>query len=66
LSFSAAARGLRLRGYSELIPKPMVPIGGRPLLWHIMKSNAHYGHTEFVLCLGHQLGDDAAPLADRR
>jgi glucose-1-phosphate cytidylyltransferase len=47
-------KGLRLRGYSELIPKPMVPIGGRPLLWHIMKYYAHYGHTEFVLCLGDQ------------
>jgi glucose-1-phosphate cytidylyltransferase len=49
-------KGLRLRGYSdsELIPKPMVPIGGRPLLWHIMKYYAHYGHTEFVVCVGHQ------------
>jgi glucose-1-phosphate cytidylyltransferase len=47
-------KGLRLRGYSELIPKPMVPIGGQPLIWHIMKYYAHYGHREFVLCLGHQ------------
>jgi glucose-1-phosphate cytidylyltransferase len=47
-------KGLRLRGYSELIPKPMVPIGGHPLVWHIMKYYAHYGHTEFVVCVGHQ------------
>ncbi len=34
-------------------PKPMVEVGGRPILWHIMKTYAHWGHTEFVLCLGH-------------
>ena len=45
--------GMRLREYSETIPKPMVPIGYRPILWHVMKYYAHFGHTEFLLCLGH-------------
>ncbi len=45
--------GMRLREYSEAIPKPMVPIGYRPILWHVMKYYAHFGHTEFILCLGH-------------
>ncbi len=44
--------GMRLREYSESIPKPMVTIGYRPILWHVMKYYAHYGHTEFILCLG--------------
>ena len=39
---------------STLIPKPMVPVGNRPILWHIMKYYAHFGHTDFVICLGHQ------------
>jgi glucose-1-phosphate cytidylyltransferase len=47
-------KGLRLRGASDLVPKPMVPIGERPLLWHIMKYYAHYGHCDFILCLGYQ------------
>jgi glucose-1-phosphate cytidylyltransferase len=46
--------GMRLREYSESIPKPMVTIGYRPLLWHVMKYYAHYGHKEFILCLGHK------------
>jgi glucose-1-phosphate cytidylyltransferase len=46
--------GLRLRGVTGLVPKPMVPIGGRPLLWHIMKYYAHFGHRDFLLCVGHQ------------
>jgi glucose-1-phosphate cytidylyltransferase len=46
--------GLRIREYSEEIPKPMVPIGHRPILWHVMKYYAHFGHTDFILCLGHQ------------
>ena len=45
--------GMRLREYSEHIPKPMVPIGYRPILWHVMKYYAHFGHKEFILCLGH-------------
>lgn len=46
--------GLRLRDYSERVPKPMVPIGYRPILWHLMKYFAHFGHREFILCLGHR------------
>jgi glucose-1-phosphate cytidylyltransferase len=46
--------GLRMREFSDQIPKPMVPIGTRPVLWHLMRYYAHYGHTEFILCLGHQ------------
>lgn len=46
--------GLRLREYSENIPKPMVPIGYRPIVWHLMKYYAHYGHKDFVLCLGYK------------
>ena len=47
-------RGLRLREFSESVPKPMVPIGYRPVLWHVMKYYAHFGHKEFILCLGHK------------
>jgi glucose-1-phosphate cytidylyltransferase len=46
--------GLRLRDYAEHIPKPMVPIGYRPILWHVMKYFAHFGHKEFILCLGYR------------
>jgi glucose-1-phosphate cytidylyltransferase len=46
--------GLRLREYSESIPKPMVPVGHRPILWHVMKYYAHFGHKDFILCLGWQ------------
>jgi glucose-1-phosphate cytidylyltransferase len=45
--------GMRLRDYSDQIPKPLVEVGQRPILWHLMKYYAHYGHTEFILCLGH-------------
>src|SRR5215813_9271756 len=45
--------GMRLREYSETIPKPMVNIGYRPILWHIMKYYAHHGHKDFILCLGY-------------
>jgi glucose-1-phosphate cytidylyltransferase len=44
--------GMRLREFSERIPKPMINIGYRPILWHIMKYYAHYGHRDFILCLG--------------
>jgi len=47
---------MRLREYSESVPKPMVNIGYRPVLWHVMKYYAHYGHRDFILCLGY-LGD---------
>jgi glucose-1-phosphate cytidylyltransferase len=46
--------GMRIREYSDAIPKPMVPIGYRPLLWHVMKYYAHYGHKDFILCLGYK------------
>ncbi len=45
--------GTRLRDYSDQIPKPLVEVGARPILWHLMRYYAHYGHTEFILCLGH-------------
>lgn len=46
--------GMRIRDYSETIPKPMINIGYRPILWHVMKYYAHYGHKDFILCLGHK------------
>ena len=45
--------GMRIRDHSGPIPKPMVRVGYRPILWHLMKYYAHYGHKDFVLCLGH-------------
>jgi glucose-1-phosphate cytidylyltransferase len=47
-------QGLRMGDTSASIPKPMVPIGERPILWHIMKYFAHFGHTDFILCLGYK------------
>ena len=47
-------QGMRLRDMPEPVPKPMATIGYRPLLWHLMKYYAHYGHREFVLCLGYR------------
>ncbi len=46
-------QGLRMQEAEARIPKPMVPIGHRPVLWHIMRYYAHFGHTDFVLCLGY-------------
>ena len=46
--------GARIREYTETVPKPMIPIGYRPILWHLMKYYAHFGHTEFILCLGYR------------
>ena len=46
--------GTRIRDVSELVPKPMVEIGGRPILWHVMKTYAHYGYKDFILCLGYK------------
>lgn len=45
--------GTRLREHSDKTPKPLVNIGRRPMLWHLMKYYAHFGHREFILCLGH-------------
>ena len=46
--------GTRLREETEIRPKPMVEIGGMPILWHIMKRYANYGFNEFILCLGYK------------
>jgi glucose-1-phosphate cytidylyltransferase len=46
-------KGTRLREYGDNIPKPLVPIGYRPVLWHVMKYYAHFGHKDFILCLGY-------------
>jgi glucose-1-phosphate cytidylyltransferase len=47
-------QGMRLREASEQLPKPMVHIGYRPVLWHVMRYYAHFGHTDFILCLGYK------------
>jgi glucose-1-phosphate cytidylyltransferase len=46
--------GMRIRDVAENVPKPMVTIGYRPILWHVMKYYAHFGHKDFVLCLGYR------------
>jgi glucose-1-phosphate cytidylyltransferase len=46
-------QGMRLRDYSQQLPKPLVEVGPRPILWHLMRYYAHFGHKEFILCLGH-------------
>jgi glucose-1-phosphate cytidylyltransferase len=46
--------GMRLREHSEALPKPIVSIGHRPLIWHVMKYYAHYGQKDFILCLGYK------------
>lgn len=46
--------GMRLREYAENVPKPMVTIGSRPLLWYLMKYYSYYGHHDFILCLGYR------------
>lgn len=50
----AGGLGTRLREETEFRPKPMVPIGGRPILWHIMKLYSHYGFYRFIVCLGYK------------
>jgi glucose-1-phosphate cytidylyltransferase len=45
--------GMRLREYSDRIPKPLAEVGSRPVIWHLMRYYAHYGHKDFILCLGH-------------
>src|SRR5260370_2605919 len=47
-------RGTRIGDVTDDIPKPMIPIGERPILWHIMKTYAQHGFTDFVLCLGYK------------
>jgi glucose-1-phosphate cytidylyltransferase len=50
----AGGFGTRLSEYTESIPKPMVPIGGRPILWHLMNTYAHFGHKDFYVALGYK------------
>jgi glucose-1-phosphate cytidylyltransferase len=47
-------QGLRIRDHDATVPKPMIQIGSRPIVWHLMKYYAHFGHTEFILCLGYK------------
>lgn len=46
--------GTRLREHSDTVPKSLVPIGNRPIIWHLMRYYAHFGHTDFILCLGYR------------
>jgi glucose-1-phosphate cytidylyltransferase len=46
--------GTRIREYSEHVPKPMIPVGSRPMLWHVMDYYSRYGHRDFILCLGYK------------
>src|SRR6202046_4220628 len=46
--------GTRMREETEFRPKPLVDVGGRPMLWHIMKTYSHYGFRDFILCLGYR------------
>ena len=50
----AGGFGTRLSEYTETVPKPMVSVGGRPILWHIMRTYAHFGHKDFYLALGYK------------
>src|SRR6267143_158741 len=47
-------QGMRIREAGESTPKPIVHVGDRPILWHVMKYYAHFGHKEFILCLGYR------------
>lgn len=46
--------GTRIREFSESIPKPMIPVGHQPILWHVMQYYSQFGHSDFVLCLGYK------------
>ncbi len=50
----AGGFGTRISEESQLIPKPMIEIGGKPILWHIMKEYSHFGHKEFIICAGYK------------
>ena len=50
----AGGFGSRISEESQFKPKPMIEIGGMPILWHIMKEYAYYGHTEFIICAGYK------------
>ena len=55
--------GTRLREASEKLPKPLVDIGGKPILWHIMRHYLHYGHEDFVIAAGYKAVLQAKPLS---
>ena len=57
----AGGFGTRLPEYTSVIPKPMVPVGGHPLLWHIMNIYAHYGFKDFLVALGYKAEVKAPP-----
>ena len=46
--------GTRIRDVTETIPKPMIPIGDKPILWHLMNYYSQFGHKDFILCLGYK------------
>lgn len=46
--------GTRIREYSENVPKPMIPVGNQPILWHLMQYYSQFGHSDFILCLGYK------------
>ena len=50
----AGGRGTRISEETEVLPKPMVEIGGKPIIWHIMKLYSHYGFNDFIVCLGYR------------
>jgi len=51
---SCGGQGLRMRAASEVAPKPMILVGGRPNLWHVMQYYAYFGHREFMICVGYK------------
>ncbi len=50
----AGGRGTRISEETEVLPKPMIPTGGKPILWHIMKTYSHFGFNDFIICLGYK------------
>src|SRR5712671_1292118 len=62
----AGGLGTRLQEETTVKPKPMVEIGGRPILWHIMKHYAHYGFNEFLVALGYKVEAHAKECEDWR
>ena len=50
----AGGMGTRISEETDLRPKPMIEIGGKPILWHIMKTYSHYGFNEFIICCGYK------------
>ncbi len=50
----AGGRGTRISEETEMLPKPMIQVGGKPVLWHIMKAYSHFGFNDFIICLGYK------------